>query len=89
MRLLPGRVNMLPWLSLCVLSARAYGLEILDGVYNDISDAAGFAAECAQARDFGFDGKTLIHRTRSAPATKRSRRLPTRSRRRATLYRGI
>ena len=42
-------------------SARAYGLDILDGVYNDIGDAEGFAAECRQARDFGFDGKTLIH----------------------------
>jgi citrate lyase subunit beta/citryl-CoA lyase len=67
MRLLPGRANMLPWLSLCVLSARAYGLEILDGVYNDISDEAGFAAECAQARDLGFDGKTLIHPNQIGP----------------------
>ncbi len=32
-----------------------------DGVYNDIADADGFAAECAQGRDLGFDGKTLIH----------------------------
>jgi len=45
----------------CVAAARAYGLDILDGVYNDIGDAEGFAAECRQARDFGFDGKTLIH----------------------------
>jgi citrate lyase subunit beta / citryl-CoA lyase len=70
MRLLPGRANMLPWLSLCVLSARAYGLEILDGVYNDISDAAGFAAECAQARDLGFDGKTLIHPNQIGPCNE-------------------
>jgi citrate lyase subunit beta/citryl-CoA lyase len=45
----------------CVAAARAYALDILDGVYNDIGDAEGFAAECRQARDFGFDGKTLIH----------------------------
>jgi len=45
----------------CVAAARAYGLDILDGVYNDIGDAEGFAAECRQARDFGFEGKTLIH----------------------------
>ncbi len=70
MRLVPGRANMLPWLSLCVLSARAYGLEILDGVYNDIADAAGFAAECAQARDFGFDGKTLIHPNQIGPCNE-------------------
>lgn len=52
---------MLPWLMLAVAAARAYSLAILDGVYNDLSDSAGFAAECAQARDMGFDGKTLIH----------------------------
>ena len=60
-RLLPGRAPMAAWLTTCVLAAREYGIDILDGVYNDISDVAGFAQECAQARDFGFDGKTLIH----------------------------
>jgi citrate lyase subunit beta / citryl-CoA lyase len=60
-RLVPGRVPMLPWLSACVLAAHAYGIDVLDGVYNDIADAEGFAAECAQGRDMGFDGKTLIH----------------------------
>jgi len=52
---------MLPALSNCVLAARAHGIDILDGVYNDFSDAGGFASECAQAREMGFDGKTLIH----------------------------
>ena len=60
-RFVPGRAPMLPWLMNCLAAARAYGLDILDGVYNDIGDAAGFAAECRQARDLGFDGKTLIH----------------------------
>src|SRR5206468_3201862 len=60
-RILPGRAPMVPWLTTCVLAAREFGIDILDGVYNDISDAEGFAQECAQARDFGFDGKTLIH----------------------------
>jgi citrate lyase subunit beta / citryl-CoA lyase len=60
-RLVAGRAPMLPWLMNCLAAARAYGLDILDGVYNDIGDAEGFAAECAQARDLGFDGKTLIH----------------------------
>jgi citrate lyase subunit beta / citryl-CoA lyase len=59
--LIPGRAPMVPWLMNCVAAARAYGLDILDGVYNDIGDAEGFVAECRQARDFGFDGKTLIH----------------------------
>ena len=60
-RLLPGRAAMVPWLQTCLAAARAYGLDILDGVYNALEDTAGFEAECAQGRDFGFDGKTLIH----------------------------
>jgi citrate lyase subunit beta/citryl-CoA lyase len=61
MRMLPGRAAMLPLFSHCILAARAYGIDILDGPYNDIADIAGFARECAQGRDMGFDGKTLIH----------------------------
>jgi citrate lyase subunit beta/citryl-CoA lyase len=60
-RMVPGRAPMLPFYTTCVLAAHAYGLEILDGPFSDFSDAAGFAAECAQSRDMGFDGKTLIH----------------------------
>jgi len=60
-RLVPGRAPMLPWLMSCIAAARAYGLDILDGVYNDLGNAEGFAEECRQARDLGFDGKTLIH----------------------------
>ena len=45
----------------CVLAARAHGLDILDGVYLDIRDPAGFAEACAQGVALGFDGKTLIH----------------------------
>jgi citrate lyase subunit beta/citryl-CoA lyase len=61
MRMLPGRATMVPMFSSIILAARAYGVEILDGPYSDFSNAAGFAEECAQARDLGFDGKTLIH----------------------------
>jgi citrate lyase subunit beta / citryl-CoA lyase len=60
-KIAPGRAAMLPWLMNCVAAARAFGLDILDGVYNDLADAEGFSRECAQARDMGFDGKTLIH----------------------------
>jgi len=60
-RIVPGRTPMLPWLMNCVAAARAYGLDILDGVYNDLGNAEGFVAECRQAVDLGFDGKTLIH----------------------------
>ena len=66
-RLVPGRAPMVSWLSTCVLAARAHGIDILDGVYNDLGDAAGFERECIQARDLGFDGKTLIHPNQIAP----------------------
>jgi citrate lyase subunit beta / citryl-CoA lyase len=60
-RLTPGRPSMLAYLSICVAAARAHGVDIIDGVYNDFSDEAGFRAECEQGRDLGMDGKTLIH----------------------------
>lgn len=60
-RIVPGRAPMLAWLSTCVLAAKAAGIGILDAVWNDFRDIDGFAAECAQAADLGFDGKTLIH----------------------------
>jgi len=69
-RFVPGRAPMLPWLSLALTAARAEGLDILDGVYNNISDMDGFRAECEQGRDFGFDGKTLIHPTQVEPANE-------------------
>ena len=59
---------MLPWLTTVLAAARAHGLDVLDGVYNDLSDMDGFAAECRQGRDLGFDGKTLIHPSQIAPA---------------------
>jgi citrate lyase subunit beta/citryl-CoA lyase len=63
----PGRQPLLTGLGLCLLAARAEGKAILDGVYNDIKDDAGFLAECHQGRDLGFDGKTLIHPSQVEP----------------------
>jgi citrate lyase subunit beta/citryl-CoA lyase len=60
-RHIPGRGNIATALQLSVLAARAAGVSIVDGVFNDVQDAEGFAAECRQGRDYGFDGKTLIH----------------------------
>jgi citrate lyase subunit beta/citryl-CoA lyase len=57
----PGRAPLLTSLSLALLAARASGLAILDGVYNDVKNLDGFLAECRQGRELGFDGKTLIH----------------------------
>lgn len=67
-RFVPGRAPMLPWLTSAILAARAHGLDILDGVYNDIKNEDGFVAECEQGRDLGFDGKTLIHPAQVAVA---------------------
>ena len=69
-RLVPGRAPMLPWIMTCVAAARAYGLSILDGVYNDLGNAEGFVEECRQARDLGFDGKTLIHPRQIEPCNE-------------------
>lgn len=63
-----GRKTMDIWLATIVIHARAVGLDVIDGVYNDFRDEAGFAAECEAAVLAGFDGKTLIHPTQVAPA---------------------
>ncbi|CEJ10681.1 (3S)-malyl-CoA thioesterase [bacterium YEK0313] len=60
-RIVPGRAPMNAWLMTCLAAARAHGLVIVDGVWNEIADEAGFLKECDEARDMGFDGKTLIH----------------------------
>jgi citrate lyase subunit beta/citryl-CoA lyase len=60
-RMMPGRAAMLPMITHCILVTRAHGLEIFDGPYSDFSNVDGFGQECAQGRDLGFDGKTLIH----------------------------
>lgn len=57
----PDRLPVLTGLGLCILAARASGIAITDGVYLDLSDDAGFAAQCQQGKELGFDGKTLIH----------------------------
>ncbi|MES2142975.1 MAG: CoA ester lyase [Pseudomonadota bacterium] len=62
------RLPLITGLGLCVLAARAHGKVIVDGVYNTLRDDAGFAAECQQGRDMGFDGKTLIHPAQIAAA---------------------
>ena len=75
----PGRFPMLPWLSHCVIAARAYGIDILDGVYNDLADIEGFRRECVQGADMGFDGKTLIHPNQIEPCNAAFSPTPTES----------
>ena len=60
-RFRPDRLPLMTSLGLCLLAAKAEGLIIVDGVYNSFKDAQGLQVECAQGRDMGFDGKTLIH----------------------------
>jgi len=57
----PDRLAFLFSLSAALAAARAYGLAVIDGVYNDINNDAGLLAECRQGRVLGFDGKSLIH----------------------------
>ncbi len=61
------RLNLSASLGLSVAAARAYGLAVIDGVYNDIKNEEGFVDSCKQGRAFGFDGKTLIHPSQVEP----------------------
>lgn len=72
MRCSPGadRRPLLPHLTAIVTAARAHGLVALDGVSNVLADTPELAAECLQAAEFGFDGKTLIHPAQIAPANR-------------------
>ena len=66
----PMRLPMITALGIGMLAARAHGLAILDGVYNDIKDVEGFRAVCRQGVEMGFDGKTLIHPSQIEPCNE-------------------
>ena len=68
--LVPGRAPLLPHLATTLLAAREAGVAVLDGVYNDVKDLAGFQAECVQGFEMGFDGKTLVHPTQVEVANR-------------------
>jgi len=65
-----GRHAMVPWLMTCVAAARAGGISIIDGVYNDFKNEDGLRAESLQGADFGMDGKTIIHPGQIAPCNE-------------------
>lgn len=69
-RALHDRFAVVPWLALTIVAARAYGVDVIDGVYNDFKDEDGFRAECEHGRTLGMDGKTLIHPTQVAPCNE-------------------
>lgn len=60
-RLTVERTPFLGMMAMAVAAAKGHGLAILDGVYNAFDDEAGLERQCAEARAYGFDGKTLIH----------------------------
>lgn len=65
-----NRFAVVPWLAMTLVAARAYGLDVVDGVYNDFKDDAGFRAECEHGRTLGMDGKTLIHPSQVMPCNE-------------------
>jgi citrate lyase subunit beta/citryl-CoA lyase len=66
-RALHNRFAVVPWLAMTIVAARAYRLDIIDGVYNDFKDEQGLREECEHARTMGMDGKTLIHPSQVVP----------------------
>ena len=62
-----GRAPLQMALQTIVLTARAAGIAVFDGVFNRLDDEQGFAAEAAEGRSLGFDGKSLIHPDQIAP----------------------
>ena len=67
---LPGprpRTSMTMALQTMLCAARAAGLPIWDGVFNDLEGLTGFEAEAREGRALGFDGKSLIHPNQIAP----------------------
>jgi citrate lyase subunit beta / citryl-CoA lyase len=69
-RAIDNRFAVVPWLAMTLVAARAYGLDIIDGVYNDFKDEAGFRTECEHGRTLGMDGKTLIHPSQVTPCNE-------------------
>jgi len=68
--IVPGRHPLIPHLATALLAGREAGKVVIDGVYNDVKDPDGFAAECVQGMEMGFDGKTLIHPSQVEPANQ-------------------
>jgi citrate lyase subunit beta / citryl-CoA lyase len=69
-RALHDRFAVVPWLAMTIVAARAYRLDIIDGVYNDFHDEMGLREECEHGRTLGMDGKTLIHPSQVGPCNE-------------------
>jgi citrate lyase subunit beta/citryl-CoA lyase len=69
-RALHDRFAVVPWLAMTLVAARAYRLDIIDGVYNEFRDEMGLREECERGRTLGMDGKTLIHPSQVGPCNQ-------------------
>ncbi len=69
-RAMHDRFAVVPWLAMTIVAARAYRLDIIDGVYNDFKDELGLREECEHGRTLGMDGKTLIHPSQVRPCNE-------------------
>ncbi len=62
-----GRAPLQTALQTVVLAARAAGVAVFDGVFNELENIPGFIAEAEEGRRLGFDGKSLIHPSQIEP----------------------
>lgn len=69
-RHVPSRAPLAYALSRTVLAARAFGLDVIDGVHLILDDDAGFEESCLDSVALGFDGRTLIHPRTLATANR-------------------
>ena len=67
MKIQTDRTCLMPWLMALVAAAKAHGLQIIDGVYNNFTDSEGFASQCAEGVAMGMDGKSVIHPSQLTP----------------------
>ena len=65
-----ARAGLLYALGSIILTAKAYNVISLDGVFNSISDQEGLLAEASEGKNMGYDGKTLIHPNQIEAANK-------------------
>lgn len=65
-----GRAGLTYALQHILLAARAAGVAAFDGVHNGLADDDGLAAECAQGRAYGFDGKSAVHPSQIATVNR-------------------
>ena len=55
------RLGLVGSLAITILAARAHNICIIDGPHLDLKNVKACEYACRQARDLGFDGKTVIH----------------------------